>query len=347
MKIIMTLCVRDEADIVRENIEFHLNAGVDFIIATDNRSSDETEAILKEYERAGVLRYLYAPSPFFMQSHYVTKMARMAYDEYQADWVINNDVDEFWWTPDGDLKSLIQSYSEQQRVDAVNVNRIDFVSDQSNETQPLRFYQHMIKRRFKSTNSFGQPLPSKIMHRADPLVSISAGNHDADGELIKHKIQAFDDDIVIFHFPLRSYENFVRKATKDYQARRKNIFFLSLSGTYLEYNRLYKEGGLREYYDNYCAVDDTKNEVASIDLRFKQRIQKIMQNPKVMLDPNVDYSPSLITKCKKTVIEALVSVYEFSYYLMKKIKHGLPSLIELVRATYHLLRRLASRIIRS
>jgi hypothetical protein len=42
MKIVMTLLVRDEADIVDEHISFHLAAGVDFIVASDNGSSDGT-----------------------------------------------------------------------------------------------------------------------------------------------------------------------------------------------------------------------------------------------------------------------------------------------------------------
>ena len=47
--------VRDEADIVDAQIAFHLHAGVDFVVATDNRSQDGTTEILERYERAGVL----------------------------------------------------------------------------------------------------------------------------------------------------------------------------------------------------------------------------------------------------------------------------------------------------
>lgn len=49
----MTLLVRDEQDIIRENIEFHLSQGVSFFIVTDNLSADGTAAILKEYEEMG------------------------------------------------------------------------------------------------------------------------------------------------------------------------------------------------------------------------------------------------------------------------------------------------------
>ena len=51
MKLVMTLLVRNEADIVDAQIAFHLNAGVDFVIATDNRSNDGTTEILERYER--------------------------------------------------------------------------------------------------------------------------------------------------------------------------------------------------------------------------------------------------------------------------------------------------------
>ena len=54
----MTLLVHDEVDIVRDQIAFHLAAGVDFVIATDHRSSDGTTEILEAFAREGRLRLL-------------------------------------------------------------------------------------------------------------------------------------------------------------------------------------------------------------------------------------------------------------------------------------------------
>ena len=36
-------------------------------------------------------------------------MARSAYQDHGADWVINNDADEFWMFPDGDAPSFLDS----------------------------------------------------------------------------------------------------------------------------------------------------------------------------------------------------------------------------------------------
>ena len=57
MQLIMTLLVRDEEDIIRENIEYHLAQGVDFTIATDNLSVDSATEIRRSYETRGVSHY--------------------------------------------------------------------------------------------------------------------------------------------------------------------------------------------------------------------------------------------------------------------------------------------------
>lgn len=96
----MTLLVRDEADIVRENIEYHLARGVDHIIATDNASSDGTSEILEEFERAGCLSLFREPSNDYLQEEWVNRMIEIVRERYPGAWIINNDADEFWRPPD-------------------------------------------------------------------------------------------------------------------------------------------------------------------------------------------------------------------------------------------------------
>ena len=56
MKLVQTLVVRDEVDIVDDQIAYHLNAGVDFVIASDHQSVDGTTDVLERYVREGHLR---------------------------------------------------------------------------------------------------------------------------------------------------------------------------------------------------------------------------------------------------------------------------------------------------
>ena len=84
MKLVMTLLVRDEADIVDEQIAFHLDAGVDFVVATDNRSQDGTTEILERYASEGDLHLIREPGEDLRQSEWVTRMARLAATEFGA-----------------------------------------------------------------------------------------------------------------------------------------------------------------------------------------------------------------------------------------------------------------------
>ena len=63
MKLVMTLRARDEADILDAQIAFHLNAGVDFVVATYHTSQDGTLEILESYERAGKLHLVREEAP--------------------------------------------------------------------------------------------------------------------------------------------------------------------------------------------------------------------------------------------------------------------------------------------
>ena len=96
MKFVVTVMVRDEVDIIAAMVEHHLAQGADLIIATDNGSIDGTTKVLERYADLGVLELHHDPVFRKQQHAVVTAMARRAFTEYAADWVINADADEFW-----------------------------------------------------------------------------------------------------------------------------------------------------------------------------------------------------------------------------------------------------------
>ena len=109
MTLVMTLLARDEADVIESWLAYHLNAGADFVIATDNRSEDGTTEILERYVREGHVHLIREAGEDMRQDEWVTRMARMAATDFGADWVINSDADEFWWPRGTSLSGLLEA----------------------------------------------------------------------------------------------------------------------------------------------------------------------------------------------------------------------------------------------
>src|SRR3954469_9405461 len=116
MKLVLTLRARDEADVVDAQISFHLNAGVDFVIATDHRSQDGTTEILESYSRGGHLHLIRADGDEMDEGEWATRMSRLAAGEFEADWIIPSDADEFWWPRGGSLKEVLASIPERYGI---------------------------------------------------------------------------------------------------------------------------------------------------------------------------------------------------------------------------------------
>jgi hypothetical protein len=264
MKLIMTLLVRDEEDILKANIDFHLAQGVDFIIATDNCSVDATAAILHQYEQQGVLRYLYEERDDYSQYEWVTRMARMAHTEYGADWVINNDADEFWWPTDGSLKDTLARLPAN--ITALQAARMDFVPV---EDAPSFFYRSMVFRTKKALDLTGIPLLPKVAHRSRNDIIVMPGNHNAAIELPRSRLsrwlhpnalpayqvipekQKIAGGIEIFHFPIRNYDQLLNKIKLGGAAyeRNKKLPAKMVGSTWRTlYQQYKKDGNLNSYY---------------------------------------------------------------------------------------------------
>jgi hypothetical protein len=245
----MTLLARNEADIVDSQIAFHLAAGVDFVIATDNASTDGTREILERYEQEGVLRLLREEGDDMRQDEWVTRMARLGATEHGADWVINSDADEFWWPRSGSLKEVLDCVPARYGV--VRGCWRHFLPRPDDGT----FFAERMTVRLARPATPGDKRTvfhahQKVAHRATPDVWVDRGNHDATGPGME-PIRSWHP-IEVLHFSFRSAE----------QAERK------LGGGWLrnpEYdpplhqllaNGAYRQGRVDDYFASLAVDDD-------------------------------------------------------------------------------------------
>lgn len=274
MKIVMTLLVRDEQDILAENIEYHRSQGVDFFIIMDNLSVDATPEIAKRYVHQGIASYILQEEDDYSQSKWVTMMARMAFRDFGADWVINNDADEFWWPKSGSLGQVFAALGPG--YNAVLANRHNFVLVRTDKTVP--FYDSMVYREAVSRNPLGNPLPPKMAHRGNAEVVVAQGNHTVTG---LEKLSVVTDVIEIFHFPLRSVSQFENKIAKGGAAYARNTTLPQTTG--ITWRKLYEEyseqQGLAEYFEqNLYDADRLERELAVGKLIEDRRLAEFFHN---------------------------------------------------------------------
>ena len=249
MKLVLTLLVRDEADIVDAQIAFHLNAGVDFVIATDNRSEDGTTEILERYAREGHLHLLREPGDDLRQSEWVTRMARLAATDFAADWVLNTDADEFWWPQGAGLKELLEAIPARYGV--VRGAWRNFVPRPGDdglfaERMTVRLARPAFHHHPLSTHS-------KSAHRARADVRIGRGNHEAFGTGLFPLRGWYPFEIL--HFPVRSLEHCVRKYVTQFVALEKNAE-KGIPNHMADAYHAYREGRLGDFYAPLVVDDD-------------------------------------------------------------------------------------------
>jgi hypothetical protein len=276
MKLVVTVLARDEADVIDAQVAFHLNAGADFVIATDNKSQDGTTEILERYERDGVLHLIREPAEGLRQGEWVTRMARLAAEKHGADWVINTDADEFWWPRGGTLKEVLgvvpDTYGIVQGFWRSFVPRPD---------DGASFFERMTARLsqrapINDPTSFYRPVV-KVAHRGDPTVTVARGNHAlADSSFLTlptwHPIE-------VLHFPLRSRAQWMRKVQLQGDAFTKHIE-RSGTGYHLKGYDALQSGRIDEQHQS-LVVDDAALErgVADgtmvIDTRLRDAMRQI------------------------------------------------------------------------
>jgi hypothetical protein len=275
MKLVMTVLARDEADVIDAQLAFHLNAGVDFVVATDNRSQDGTREILEAYVRDGYAHVIDESGEDLRQGVWVTRMARLAATEFGADWIISSDADEFWMPRRGNLKEILAAVPERFGVVQAVIESFVARPDDGSffaERMILRLSPHAP---INDPASMYRPVP-KVIHRADPRVRVARGSHALVGSTLV-PLRGWHP-IDVLHFSVRTLEQSERKAVLQWTAFSKSSRDAGTAYHAKAY-RAYRENRSTEYYDS-VAVDKNAAErgLADGSLTLDTRVRDALRS---------------------------------------------------------------------
>ncbi|MBT2500313.1 glycosyltransferase family 2 protein [Agromyces sp. ISL-38] len=207
----MTLMVRDEADIVGAMLTHHREQGIDHVIVTDNASVDGTFDVLRSFERDGFVTIWHDPVHRKQQGESVTRMARHAFTDLGADWVINADADEFW-VPYGTADSVRNALERVPGdVPVFRVPVVNLTGAPARDGSGLRRLTLRDERTPETLRESGipfHPTPNAV-HRGNAQVVVAQGNHRA--EAPGWPEAEFRDGIEVLHLPWRSWRQYSYK----------------------------------------------------------------------------------------------------------------------------------------
>lgn len=250
-KLIMTLLVKNEEDIIEQNILFHHQMGVDAFIVTDNNSTDKTMEILLKYKEKGwIVEIIEEKSTGYEQKRWVDNMIMLAKKKYKAEWVINADADEFWYTSLGSLKremTDIRGNVLTTRMKVVYPIEGEGWGQWDETVRPIS--KKKIMELGLSPYCVFRKNRSKVAHRTSGYLHISMGNHKV--AMFPRKKE--ESNITIYHYMWRGHEHFIQKIINGGKELEKHSS--QHGGAHWRYfYDIYKKGQIEEEYRKVFAI---------------------------------------------------------------------------------------------
>ena len=259
-KLVMTILVKNEADIIEQNIRVHRALGVDAFVVMDNDSSDGTRSILEKLKKEMEI-VIIDEKGAYNQAKWMTKLAKVAKYQLKADWVINNDADEFWIPKNG--KSLKEVLNFKGSILACNrynmllykgVEEGEFLNSIYRVDSPVVYGRKNEMESEKLSMTLTKIGP-KVIVNPKGLFHIRGGNHSAihigkfKGHLIRnYKKMEMYDEISVFHFPMRSYEQF-EKNIENRKSLLEGKKHIKMGPHYRRWVKIYNEGKLKNEFN--------------------------------------------------------------------------------------------------
>lgn len=249
-RLIMTLLVKNEESMLEENLLFHKAMGVDSFIITDNNSTDATPEIIRKYKEKGWIKeVIEEKATDYEQKEWVDRMVWKAKTLYKADWIINADADELWYSPSGNLKTELSATR-------ANVLNCEMRSVYPEEGKPFWQWNRTVKTVTDlehydlSRYSLFERQNKKVAHRSAGYLQISMGNHKV--TMLPQRTE--NSNIRVYHYNIRGKQQFLEKMINGGKQLEQHKG--KHGGRHWRYfYQLHKEGQLEAEYDRVIGTN--------------------------------------------------------------------------------------------
>lgn len=305
--------VKDEDDIIYENLAWHFAVGFRKFILIDNNSSDKTKDLIQKFitetkELATVI-LVHDPITEHNQYKFITAAYRMSHEIWpEAEWIFPVDADEFWIfskPPSETIASL------PKWADAVNVVKTKYYPSEDYDTiKDERFWHKLHYRNNKwseideDQNQEKRIVVPKIFLRYSKYFSLSMGNHHViyngpfsikSDEASRSMYENIIDDVR--YASGDSYGIFIREFHMRSQKQTQKKFSNGLKAVELmpETNKVALRGGEHWHkYRNYLDQYSTPEEAAMAKFKNYYRYVDIVDD-KLPIDEALELYKKLIS----------------------------------------------------
>ena len=256
LRLAMTILVKNEADIIEDNIRFHAAQGVDCFAVMDNGSNDGTREILQKLSTEFDLHIIDQPEQNYQQARWMTELAGYCRDTLKADMVISNDADEFW---QADENTTLKSYLLKSDS-IVTVRRYNMALDKSVLDTDFHYSDARLRVKnpilYSSNAQINETAVAMLLVKISPktivnpygLIRMKGGNHRA-----KHAWRLINSreepGISVHHFPIRSFSQFEKNIIN--RKRLLETTQAKMGDHYRRWVKIYNDGNLKEEFNRF------------------------------------------------------------------------------------------------
>jgi len=252
MKLVATLLVRNEAELVADCLEHHLQEGVEAFLVTDHGSTDRLAEVLHSYRR--VIHHVQTETEkSYCQDKWVTQMARRA-TELRPDWIFHLDADERW-TGLHLLKQIPEKYAWIKTGAWRNHLPVTATLPGSFHPRMMPYFEipgrtGLHRPRFVA---FGSGTGGKVLHRPMPDVQIGIGNHCLHAPDLP---MLSCDGIEVHHFPIRSFQQFRQKVQTGAAAIDAAAWASGVAAHWRKWRDMDNQGQLENLFRSFLLTEE-------------------------------------------------------------------------------------------